>query len=478
MLENAPSFLFQAKCDNITALERFRYKSEPTWMLISKGKMVSLMFGADAPKLTRLIMEELKNEQLVASGEKIRENIMEITEMTEVELTRNEEADSVTRKAKEKENAKRAKEIHDRKVEECHNILNNLHSFGVVLIFPNAREKYWEVMADTIQEAGLAVHQTEKVKLNKDAVEDMLYFCDNKLSPKNINDFSQNRVSIALLMKRSSEHLSGEIDEVVLQMVYGNSRKPPGDGKSPSQRLMPKPDNVEEEEENILIGIWAPPNNLSKALALKHLFPNLSAPYKFPEVEPSPFYVAVGYDAFKAPEVMELSEKYPGQVMAMGFFTSDIPPAAQLIAKTVKEFDERTDVPTYEEKIVIQLAKTNPDCLMAFSELGPSYMSADAEAGEIDCQYLFPQGYNVAQEEIVLVKKKTKKKGKPKPYTQEETASTAASDLTKDQSDLDHEELEEVDSEEEKVAGETLEYVEVTGADKATSPIEEEKIEE
>lgn len=75
---------------------------------------------------------------------------------------------------------------------------------------------------------------------------------------------------------------------------------------------------------------------------MKNLFPNISGPFKLPEVELPAHYVAVGYDAFKTRDVMELSDKYPGQVMAYGFFTSDIPPAAQLIAKTVKEFEERT----------------------------------------------------------------------------------------------------------------------------------------
>ncbi|KAJ8942900.1 hypothetical protein NQ314_009875 [Rhamnusium bicolor] len=150
---------------------------------------------------------------------------------------------------------------------------------------------------------------------------------------------------MTLLMKRSSDNLTGDIDEIILQIVYGNSRKPPGDEKSPSQRLMVKSEEEEENEEDTLIGIWAPPNSLAKAVALKLLFPNLSAPYKLPETEPTPLYVAVAYDAFKARDVMELSAQYPGQVMAYGFFSSDIPAEAQLVAKTVEKFEERT-IPT------------------------------------------------------------------------------------------------------------------------------------
>ncbi|KAG5889779.1 hypothetical protein JTB14_036395 [Gonioctena quinquepunctata] len=88
--------------------------------------------------------------------------------------------------------------------------------------------------------------------------------------------------------------------------------------------------------------------------------------------------------------------------------------------------------------------------------------------------------YHAVEEEIQEVKKKTKKRGKPKTYAQEETTSTATSDLVKEQSELDHEEFEEPESDEEKIEGvlEDTEDGPVAGADKATSPIEEEKVEE
>lgn len=53
-------------------------------------------------------------------------------------------------------------------------------------------------------------------------------------------------------MKRTSEALSGEIDDVVLQVVYGNSRQPPGDDKSSFKLLMTSEDD--ETFEDSLIG--------------------------------------------------------------------------------------------------------------------------------------------------------------------------------------------------------------------------------
>lgn len=104
-------------------------------------------------------------------------------------------------------------------------------------------------------------------------------------------------------------------------------------------------------------------------------------------------------------------------------------------------------------------------------------MSSNVDSGEIDCKYFFPPGYSIKEEEVQEVKKKSKKKGKSKPVVtanQEETTSVATSDLTKEQSEIDHEEILEQESDEEK----DIEIFEdatedkILGADKATSPIE------
>ncbi|CAH1280632.1 unnamed protein product [Diabrotica balteata] len=330
-----------------------------------------------------------------------------------------------------------------------------------------------------------------EVKITQEIITDIFFFCEEKLSTKSVEDMLNGKVSLAMLVKRSGENLPGEIEDIVLQIVYGNSRAPPGDQNSPCQKLTIKKDN-DEDEDNIISGIWAPPDKMTKALVLKHLFPNLTAPYKFPDAEPTPFYVAAAYDSFKSREVMELSDLYPGQVMMYGFFSSDKPAEASLISKTVTDFEERTTPTTYfsEEKIVIQLAKTNEECFQAFTELGPTYMSADAEKGEIDCKYFFPAGYNVPKEVIHEVKKKfKKKKAKAAVVNQEETTSIATSDIAKEQEDLEHED-EEANSDEERIEcdvvqeenieEETIEADQnsarsVKEADKATSPINDNK---
>lgn len=68
-------------------------------------------------------------------------------------------------------------------------------------------------------------------------MEELLYFGDVELSTKTIDDLGGNRLTFALLFKRTNAQLAGNIDDIVLQMVYGNSRQPPGDDKSPAFKL-------------------------------------------------------------------------------------------------------------------------------------------------------------------------------------------------------------------------------------------------
>lgn len=118
------------------------------------------MFGADAPKLTRLIINELKREKSELPRDR---PILEITELAEEEQVRYEEAEAIAKAAVEKEEAKKRKEIYDRRTAECSNIVENLKSYGVVLVFPHAKDVYKDVLQEVVGEAGLTIQQIERV---------------------------------------------------------------------------------------------------------------------------------------------------------------------------------------------------------------------------------------------------------------------------------------------------------------------------
>ncbi|CAH0558303.1 unnamed protein product [Brassicogethes aeneus] len=274
-------------------------------------------------------------------------------------------------------------------------------------------------------------------------------------------------------------------------MVYGNMREPPGSERSASQKLLVKSANEEEEP---LMGIWAPPDSLTRGLALKILFPQMTAPFKLPEEIPVPPHLIFGYDAYKARDVIKLSEKYPGQVLALGFFTSDKPGEGELISKTLNDFETKPTPPTYDEKLVIQLSKTDYECLLEFLELNPSHKSKDAVEGEEEAKIFFPLGYNIPVKIKEEIKKKARKKGKKASAVAENTNGEAqpppegeappeALDAEKapeddtligeegdveehDSGEEEDEDQEDGNAQNEEIDGETVE-----GADKATSPL-------
>ncbi|XP_068590983.1 thioredoxin domain-containing protein 6 isoform X2 [Cebidichthys violaceus] len=54
-----------AEADSIDALERYRGKCEPTFLLYGGGELVAVLRGANAPLLQRMIVEELTKEKLI-----------------------------------------------------------------------------------------------------------------------------------------------------------------------------------------------------------------------------------------------------------------------------------------------------------------------------------------------------------------------------------------------------------------------------
>ncbi|XP_050505040.1 thioredoxin domain-containing protein 3 homolog isoform X2 [Diabrotica virgifera virgifera] len=340
-----------AKSDNIEELKRFRGRSEPTWLFVSKGKKVNLLFGCNAPQLTRLILEELKNEEQAVSGEKPREYVSEITELDEIEIRREEAAEAIIRAAREKEEAKREKEFHERKVAECNNILENLSHLGTILIFPSGRDRYHDALDDLLKEASVIATQTEK--------------------------------------------------------VYGPTMKPPGSEDCPYRKMLSEAVDEESGEHITLTGIWAPSVACVKATILRLFFPKLASAYEIPDPEPEPEHLALVFDTRKIRDALHVMSQWPDQIMHYGFFSNEDPHDTELIAKSVQRLEKPAyrDKRTFQEKLIIQVSKKKSECVLAFAQIGPSYISPNPQEGAKECQLFFPDDYaeSLTEEEQVFM---------------------------------------------------------------------------
>lgn len=52
------------------------------------------------------------------------------------------------------------------------------------------------------------------------------------------------------------------------------------------------------------------------------------------------------------------------------------------------------------EKLVLKVAKRKSDPILAFAQLGPTYMSSNVDTGERDCSHFFPENYEDEDAEI------------------------------------------------------------------------------
>lgn len=238
-----------AKCDGITALERFRYKSEPTWMFISNGKMVNLMFGANSPKLMNLIIDELKKDALVREGAAELVGI-EVTDLAPEEQVRFDVIKAIEDEAIRIETEKREQEILERRTAVAEVVIQNLPKFGVIIVFPQAKDIVKSALADLWEPAGLVIHQTEKPRFTEEIVEELLYFAETTFSEIDIVNLLSEQTLAYVVKPTDMDGFSANIDEVVTQFVYGSSMCPPGSPDSPAQSLIayvPVPKEVASE---------------------------------------------------------------------------------------------------------------------------------------------------------------------------------------------------------------------------------------
>lgn len=235
------------------------------------------MFGANAPKLIRLILEELKKETESITGTP-RTETREINEYAEEEQARYDVIWAAEAKSRRIEEEARTKALHERRLAQANTILETYATMGTILILPKAKDRYVEVMGDRWNAAQLNISNKEKVRLTQEMIEEMLYFADWSFPEETMQDILENQ-GLALLIKSGSDEISENIDNAILEFVYGKSKAHPGSPDSPAQLLISvEEEKVEEggEEEEVekekcteFMGVWAPPNNLTKAYAIK-----------------------------------------------------------------------------------------------------------------------------------------------------------------------------------------------------------------
>lgn len=85
---------------------------------------------------------------------------------------------------------------------------------------------------------------------------------------------------------------------------------------------------------------WTPLTPTGKANAIMKLFPKFAEKYKLPPPQTLPPVITIIFDANKSPEVNEMTQNYPDEVIVTGYFTGSDPSCAKILAISKEQYDQ------------------------------------------------------------------------------------------------------------------------------------------
>ncbi|CAH1731908.1 unnamed protein product [Aphis gossypii] len=263
-----------AKSDNINVLKRFRQKSEPYWMFFFDGKLVNVIIGADAPRLIRLIIEELEQYVKYKNGE-IHKEFIPISKVTDEEQKKLTEIENYRKQKTKKEKKLRDKRMMKVRERALKQFSYNIQMQTCVMFFPHTVqyimvEKPLEEGAEELDEPPepvmiekrvcevanscaskyeeLIVIEAKELKLTEDKLSEMFFTEREFLEsfPQELIDelLSKNVYSVMLSMptvkhdtateevaeddenKPVSIDLMGEIELKLSTIIYGDNGSP------------------------------------------------------------------------------------------------------------------------------------------------------------------------------------------------------------------------------------------------------------
>ncbi|XP_045515363.1 uncharacterized protein LOC123708613 isoform X1 [Pieris brassicae] len=406
-----------AKADTIRDLKRFRNRSEPTWMLLSNKQLLNVVFGADAPRLTRTIEQELKNEELVRKGE------LERPQRAPYELTPQEQEVAIAqekllqaRRAKEAaaaENSRLARRESRAKRLEAH-----FNEICPAMLTPHA-QKHLRKVADTLEPFGVVVADKCPLVLNKEGLK-VLAIEDEHLASEAAAAALIDRPSLTLLLKKLPDK-QGNVIELCRSALFGDGL---------SEENEPKKFLADELHLNSVPGLFVPADRHQRAAALDLLFPKMVGSLVEPPTPAEPPHLLMLFGAWQRRAILSVAvaPKFSNQILRYGFFADANIDEPKLLAKNIDKYEERPEK-DYSETIALmvsvgvedpalvdpsEIQNDPPDALLT---LGPLHVSEDTVVGEEECRRFIPPGYSEPEHKP---KPKSKKKKKKRNETRDE----------------------------------------------------------
>ncbi|XP_033213961.1 uncharacterized protein LOC117171026 [Belonocnema kinseyi] len=390
-----------AKCDNITSLERFRGKSEPTWMFIHNGKMVNLIFGANCPVLLRVLNQELDRVQ---KGQPHEFNIPVCQTSPEEEKRMRilEEARLAKEVAKK---TKREVEAKAKYEDEMHHIITSLAAETCLLLYPwvfkdedgHRRDKkssppYVELVEDILPE-NYNIEQEFRKKVEENMLPEMFNESGYEVS-KEEKELLLEGKCLFMRLKINQKKSEMDVEKYLLNLLFGNPQLPNSEHPlvEGSYAERHRPALIASDKENYKFPVvWAPPNSRNKALFYKTIFRKyLDSTYPYEDKAYKVPIIVFKYDSTRKNELKVVLEMYSTEVVHFGIFERDKPPEAKLIASSIEEFESNDTERTGYEAFVCAVKKVGSEAFLTFAGIGPYHVSENPEKAIEESKLYFP----------------------------------------------------------------------------------------
>ncbi|VVC27942.1 Thioredoxin-like fold,Domain of unknown function DUF4746,Thioredoxin, conserved site [Cinara cedri] len=411
------------------------------------GKFVNLIIGANAPRLMKVITDEVERYEKFKKGE------IEIEFISMDNVTSEEQRKLVEKEQYEKQKMKKEKKIRDDRMMKVRE--HSLKKFSVnvqmqtcVVFFPHtityvmvekpskedAVEELEELPEPIMIEKRVCevanlcalkyeefiVVEAKEIQLTEDTLEEM--FSNEKevlesFSARFVDELLNKKVysvmlSLPTIKNDAAEEVATEdenppdpvenmglAEKKMSTIIYGN-----GNPLYPTPKSLAAENMIVNDFGEKLPSLYTPTNPLSKTSALTVLFNKfcINNGYVAPQ-PPSPQYLII-FEVNKSNVVLPIIEDLEDNIYHYGFFRSADPENPRLLCK------DHELLTTYgmdkigkDAKLVLSVVKDDKDkSMLRFVDVGPIYVSPDSESGIDDAIKFFPHDFDEMEGEIKL----------------------------------------------------------------------------
>ncbi|CAH0718438.1 unnamed protein product, partial [Brenthis ino] len=168
--------MVKALADNIDVLSRFKNKSEPTFLFISKGKLIRAMFGANGLELCRIIEEEmgLMQKEIETGIERPKQEIYELLPEEAAKIEEDVKLEVEYREAAER---LRVLTVAARKKRICERLSRHVKRLNFILYWPHCHKAHLDLYEkwDLIN---VQVAAKDSIQMTEEGVKEALYMSD------------------------------------------------------------------------------------------------------------------------------------------------------------------------------------------------------------------------------------------------------------------------------------------------------------